>query len=126
MIFSGLIAVLRPNCRQSDSMRLVVATTHLLFNEKRGEIKLVQLAMMLAALEKVTGLCKLCKDYLLQRIPNVFKPQFGKKNPPFPSSPSLPLPMPKYLPQLVLGRVLGRKIGRRGEGLSSYRFMRRL
>lgn len=63
ILFSGLIVILRPKCQQSDSMRLVVGTTHLLFNQKRGEIKLVQLAMMLAALEKV-----FFKNFIFQKL----------------------------------------------------------
>ena len=35
-------------------MRLCVATTHMLFNPKRGDIKLAQLAVLLAELDRFT------------------------------------------------------------------------
>ena len=37
-----------------QDMRLCVATTHLLFNPKRGDIKLAQLAVLLAELDRFT------------------------------------------------------------------------
>lgn len=50
----GLIAVLRPLYRnRRHDTKLVVATTHLLFNPKRGDVKFAQLRLLLAEIDKV-------------------------------------------------------------------------
>lgn len=50
----GLIAILRPQVTQSQNdMKLIVATTHLLFNPRRGDIKLGQLRLLLAEVDKL-------------------------------------------------------------------------
>ncbi|XP_013782654.1 uncharacterized protein LOC106466894 [Limulus polyphemus] len=49
----GLIAILRPQVTHTQNdMKLVVATTHLLFNPRRGDIKLGQLRLLLAEVDK--------------------------------------------------------------------------
>ncbi|CAL1270362.1 unnamed protein product [Larinioides sclopetarius] len=50
----GLIAVLKPNHPKFTNMLLHVATTHLLFNPKRGDIKLCQLRWLFAELERLS------------------------------------------------------------------------
>lgn len=54
----GLVTLLSP--RDKPQAKLVVATTHLLFNPKRGEVKLAQLRYLLAEVEKVAflGTCE--------------------------------------------------------------------
>ncbi|KAG8190519.1 hypothetical protein JTE90_006685 [Oedothorax gibbosus] len=49
----GLIAVLKPNHRNAGNVLLHVATTHLLYNPKRGDIKMCQLRWLLAELERM-------------------------------------------------------------------------
>ncbi|XP_054708079.1 protein angel homolog 2-like isoform X2 [Uloborus diversus] len=49
----GLIAVLKPKHPDTTRIKLHVATTHLLFNPRRGDIKLSQLRLLLAQLEKM-------------------------------------------------------------------------
>lgn len=49
----GLIAVLKPNHRNASNIRLHVATTHLLYNPKRGDVKLCQLRWLLAELDRM-------------------------------------------------------------------------
>lgn len=52
----GLLIMLQPKKDWSggQDMRLCVATTHLLFNPKRGDIKLAQLAVLLSELDRFT------------------------------------------------------------------------
>lgn len=50
----GLIAVLKPNHPKFNNMLLHVATTHLLFNPRRGDIKLCQLRWLFAELERLS------------------------------------------------------------------------
>jgi len=52
----GLLLMLQPkkDWNGGQDMRLCVATTHLLFNPKRGDIKLAQLAVLLAELDRFT------------------------------------------------------------------------
>jgi len=52
----GLLVMLQPkkDWNGGQDMRLCVATTHLLFNPKRGDIKLAQLAVLLAELDRFT------------------------------------------------------------------------
>ncbi|XP_055944239.1 protein angel homolog 2-like [Argiope bruennichi] len=50
----GLIAVLKPNHPKFTNMLLHVATTHLLFNPRRGDIKLCQLRWFFAELERLS------------------------------------------------------------------------
>lgn len=52
----GLLIMLQPkkDWNGGQDMRLCVATTHLLFNPKRGDIKLAQLAVLLAELDRFT------------------------------------------------------------------------
>ncbi|GBN78912.1 Protein angel 2 [Araneus ventricosus] len=50
----GLIAVLKPNHPKFAHMSLHVATTHLLFNPRRGDIKLCQLRWFFAELERLS------------------------------------------------------------------------
>ncbi|GFQ78679.1 protein angel homolog 2 [Trichonephila clavata] len=50
----GLIAVLKPNHPKFTHLLLHVATTHLLFNPKRGDIKLCQLRWFFAELERLS------------------------------------------------------------------------
>ncbi|XP_071041293.1 protein angel homolog 2 isoform X2 [Parasteatoda tepidariorum] len=49
----GLIAVLKPIHPNLRDINLHVATTHLLFNPRRGEVKLCQLRLLLAELERL-------------------------------------------------------------------------
>lgn len=48
----GLIAVLKPRHPQANQTQLHVATTHLIFNPRRGDVKLCQLRLLLAELER--------------------------------------------------------------------------
>ncbi|GFY59737.1 protein angel homolog 2 [Trichonephila inaurata madagascariensis] len=50
----GLIAVLKPNHPKFTHLLLHVATTHLLFNPRRGDIKLCQLRWFFAELERLS------------------------------------------------------------------------
>ncbi|GIY33924.1 protein angel homolog 2 [Caerostris extrusa] len=50
----GLIAVLKPIHQKFTNMQLHIATTHLLFNPRRGDIKLCQLRWLLAELERMS------------------------------------------------------------------------
>ncbi|XP_074542009.1 protein angel homolog 2 isoform X2 [Halichoeres trimaculatus] len=52
----GLVLLLRPNNseNQSDPSFICVANTHLLYNPRRGDIKLAQLAILLAEINRVT------------------------------------------------------------------------
>lgn len=49
----GLIAVLRPCHPKAAEALLHVATTHLIFNPRRGDVKLCQLRVLLAELERL-------------------------------------------------------------------------
>lgn len=49
----GLILLLQPVGTSSTSCRVCVANTHLLYNPRRGDIKLTQLAMLLAEIYRV-------------------------------------------------------------------------
>ncbi|XP_076834010.1 protein angel homolog 1 [Brachyhypopomus gauderio] len=77
----GIVLLLQPivQCgRALDFSPICVANTHLLFNPRRGDVKLAQLAMMLAEVDSVVKKCKvngreceviLCGD--LNSIPNM-------------------------------------------------------
>lgn len=59
----GIIVLLRPMVVQGSEVKvqgppLCVANTHLLFNPRRGDIKLAQLAILLAEMDKVVKSCK--------------------------------------------------------------------
>lgn len=61
----GIIVLLLPTVTQGSEVKaqgppLCVANTHLLFNPRRGDIKLAQLAILLAEIDKVFKSCK-CK-----------------------------------------------------------------
>lgn len=49
----GLVLLLRPTNGQSDSSFICVANTHLLYNPRRGDIKLAQLAILLAEIDRL-------------------------------------------------------------------------
>lgn len=51
----GLIALLKPCAQPSTDFRLCVATTHLLFNPRRGDIKLAQLCLLLAEIDRLAS-----------------------------------------------------------------------
>ncbi|XP_051868577.1 protein angel homolog 2 isoform X2 [Pristis pectinata] len=50
----GLVVLLQPALSQSD-VRVCVANTHLLYNPRRGDIKLAQLAILLAEINKLAS-----------------------------------------------------------------------
>ena len=52
----AIIALLRPTTRHARNVRVAVANTHLLFNMKRGDIKLAQLACLFAELDDISKL----------------------------------------------------------------------
>lgn len=52
----GLIVLLRPIDPHSSLTNICVANTHLLYNPRRGDIKLAQLAMLLAEISQVAQL----------------------------------------------------------------------
>lgn len=59
----GIVLLLRPVVTQGSNVKvmgppLCVANTHLLFNPRRGDVKLAQLAIMLAEIDKVVKSCK--------------------------------------------------------------------
>ncbi|XP_034432298.1 protein angel homolog 1 isoform X1 [Hippoglossus hippoglossus] len=59
----GIVSLLRPLVTQGSETKakgplLCVANTHLLFNPRRGDVKLAQLAMMLAEIDRVVKSCK--------------------------------------------------------------------
>lgn len=59
----GIVSLLRPvvTCGSKVEVMgppLCVANTHLLFNPRRGDVKLAQLAIMLAEIDKVVKSCK--------------------------------------------------------------------
>lgn len=49
----GIVALFRPKADKNTSSRLCVATTHLLFNPRRGDVKLAQLQVLLAEIDKM-------------------------------------------------------------------------
>lgn len=49
----GLIAVLKPAGASGSERNVCVVTTHLLYNPRRGDIKLAQLALLLAEISRV-------------------------------------------------------------------------
>ncbi|KAG8504436.1 Protein angel-2 [Galemys pyrenaicus] len=66
----GLVLLLRPRSASSTSPAICVANTHLLYNPRRGDIKLTQLAMLLAEMSSVArqkdgSLCPIvmCGDF---------------------------------------------------------------
>lgn len=59
----GIVLLLQPvvahgSCVKLTGPPLCVANTHLLFNPRRGDVKLAQLAIMLAEINKVVESCK--------------------------------------------------------------------
>uniref|UniRef100_A0A8C4STN6 Angel homolog 2 (Drosophila) n=1 Tax=Erpetoichthys calabaricus TaxID=27687 RepID=A0A8C4STN6_ERPCA len=50
----GLVVLLKPTVHRSSSSNVCVANTHLLYNPRRGDIKLTQLAMLLAEISAVS------------------------------------------------------------------------
>nr|XP_019966407.1 PREDICTED: protein angel homolog 2 isoform X1 [Paralichthys olivaceus] len=55
----GLVVLLRPNnvvCKSDPSGFICVANTHLLYNPRRGDIKLAQLAILLAEISRLSRL----------------------------------------------------------------------
>lgn len=59
----GIVSLLRPvvTCESKVTVMgpsLCVANTHLLFNPKRGDVKLAQLAVMLAEIDRVVKSCQ--------------------------------------------------------------------
>ena len=52
----ALIALLRPKAWPEDGPKLCVATTHLLYNPRRGDIKLAQLGMLLAEIDSMAAI----------------------------------------------------------------------
>lgn len=59
----GIVLLLRPVVTQGSEVKakgppLCVANTHLLFNPRRGDVKLAQLAIMLAEIDRVVKSCK--------------------------------------------------------------------
>ncbi|XP_056424267.1 protein angel homolog 2 isoform X2 [Hyla sarda] len=66
----GLVLMLQPKARGRDASMICVANTHLLYNPRRGDIKLTQLAILLAEITEVVqtpegGFCPivLCGDF---------------------------------------------------------------
>lgn len=49
----GLVLLLQPKSPSAASPAICVANTHLLYNPRRGDIKLTQLAMLLAEISSV-------------------------------------------------------------------------
>ncbi|XP_002739940.2 protein angel homolog 2-like [Saccoglossus kowalevskii] len=49
----GVIVLLKPKVNTSSHQRICVANTHLLFNPKRGDVKLAQLAVLFAEIDKL-------------------------------------------------------------------------
>uniref|UniRef100_A0A8C7YA81 Endonuclease/exonuclease/phosphatase domain-containing protein n=1 Tax=Oryzias sinensis TaxID=183150 RepID=A0A8C7YA81_9TELE len=78
----GIVLLLRPLVAQGAALKesgplLCLANTHLLFNPRRGDVKLAQLAIMLAEIDAVVKSCKvkgehcnvvLCGDF--NSLPN--------------------------------------------------------
>lgn len=59
----GIVMLLRPMVPQGSEVKekgpfLCVANTHLLFNPRRGDVKLAQLAIMMAEIHSVVKSCK--------------------------------------------------------------------
>lgn len=59
----GIVVLLRPAVTRGSEIKtmgppLCVANTHLLFNPRRGDVKLTQLAVLLAEIDKVVKSCK--------------------------------------------------------------------
>ncbi|XP_068608178.1 protein angel homolog 1 [Brachionichthys hirsutus] len=59
----GIVSLLRPVLMRGSDVKatgppLCVANTHLLFNPRRGEVKLAQLAIMLAEIDRAVQSCK--------------------------------------------------------------------
>ncbi|KAG7510094.1 hypothetical protein JOB18_013089 [Solea senegalensis] len=79
----GIVLLLRPVVTQGSEIKamgppLCVGNTHLLFNPRRGDVKLAQLAMMLAEIDSTVKSCKakgehcnivLCGDF--NSVPNM-------------------------------------------------------
>lgn len=79
----GVVLLLQPVVTQGSGVKtkglpLCVANTHLLFNPRRGDVKLAQLAVVLAEIDRVVKSCKargddcnvvLCGDF--NSVPNM-------------------------------------------------------
>lgn len=76
----GIVLLLQPTTEHDEGSRfqpICVANTHLLFNPRRGDVKLAQLAIVLAEIDNMVRLCKvkghaceviLCGDF--NSLPN--------------------------------------------------------
>ncbi|MBN3281625.1 ANGE2 protein, partial [Polyodon spathula] len=51
----GLVLLLKPAATQSSDLSICVANTHLLYNPRQGDIKLTQLAILLAEIGQVSS-----------------------------------------------------------------------
>uniref|UniRef100_A0A915I0Y6 Endonuclease/exonuclease/phosphatase domain-containing protein n=1 Tax=Romanomermis culicivorax TaxID=13658 RepID=A0A915I0Y6_ROMCU len=69
----GLIVRLTPLNSRNSKQRMVIANTHLLFNPGRGDIKLGQLALLLARIKQVT----LINQQSKQRLPTLICGDFN-------------------------------------------------
>lgn len=77
----GIVLLLQPTTAHGEGIRfrpICVANTHLLFNPRRGDVKLAQLAIVLAEIDSVVRQCKvegheceiiLCGDF--NSLPNM-------------------------------------------------------
>lgn len=77
----GIVLLLQPNTEHDEGIRfqpICVANTHLLFNPRRGDVKLAQLAIVLAEIDSTVRQCKvkgheceiiLCGDF--NSLPNM-------------------------------------------------------
>lgn len=52
----GVIALLKP--KDNPSKKVVIANTHLLFNPRRHDVRLAQIQLMLAEIERVAFKCQ--------------------------------------------------------------------
>lgn len=66
----GLLLMLQPKTGEKDAPAICVANTHLLYNPRRGDIKLTQLAILLAEITEITQILEgrvcpivLCGDF---------------------------------------------------------------
>jgi mRNA deadenylase 3'-5' endonuclease subunit Ccr4 len=62
----GIICLLQPKHANLQNERICVATTHIFFSPKRGDVKLAQIQMLLASIDRIAfkALKKKTKDGL--------------------------------------------------------------
>ncbi|XP_014667827.1 PREDICTED: protein angel homolog 2-like [Priapulus caudatus] len=76
----ALVVVLRPRAASVATRRLCVANTHLLYNPRRGDVKLAQLSVLLAEVDRLAAAARgrrcavvLCGDFNMQPFCDLYR-----------------------------------------------------